>query len=93
MNSWFDMYEATVSSDKKAQFKKLVADGKDEEAMKLCHEIYNQDDIMKSVNHLVDLIKEELKFVPIENIIIGGFSQGAMVSLATSLHLKDHFDG
>jgi lysophospholipase-2 len=31
--------------------------------------------------------------VKLENIIIGGFSQGCIVSLATALHLKDRLEG
>lgn len=48
---------------------------------------------MQSVNLLIDLIKEEQKHVKLENIIIGGFSQGCIVSLATALHLKDKLEG
>ena len=51
----------------------------------------NQDDVASSVNLLNKLIEQESKSVPdqdVSRIFIGGFSQGAMVSLATLISWK-----
>ena len=52
---------------------------------------FNQDDIMKSVALLNDLIEKEAKKLPNQDhgrIIIGGFSQGAMMALSTLIAWK-----
>jgi predicted esterase len=41
--------------------------------------------IMESVNKIHGLVNEEAKHVPSERIVVGGFSQGAAVSLLVSL--------
>lgn len=41
--------------------------------------------IMESVNKVHALVAEEAKHVPSERIVVGGFSQGAALSLLVSL--------
>ena len=54
-------------------------------------EAINQEDLKKSVAVLNELIQEEVKTLPdqdVGRIIIGGFSDGCMVSLATLISWK-----
>jgi len=52
---------------------------------------FSEEDIMKSVALLNDLIEQEAKKLPnqdVGRVIIGGFSQGCMVSLSTLISWK-----
>ena len=76
MASWFDIFELTP---------RTIPD------LKQIRSMLNQDDVTTSVKLLNDLIDQELKTLPnqdLSRIFIGGFSQGAMVSLATLMTWK-----
>lgn len=50
-------------------------------------ETYDEDEkgILESVNKIHQLVDEEAKSVPEDRIVVGGFSQGAAISLLVSL--------
>jgi predicted esterase len=52
---------------------------------------YNQDQILESVNTVIDLIKDEGEVLDgqYDHIFIGGFDKGCCVALATYLQFQD----
>lgn len=87
MNSWYDIFENKNQIDRV----KLLQEGKHEEVQNDIWNRYNQDDMIKSSDHLLELIEEEKKLLKDQSasrIFIGGMSQGCEVALATLLRYK-----
>lgn len=87
MNSWYDIFENKNQIDRV----KLLQEDKHEEVQNDIWNRYNQDDMIKSSDHLLELIEEEKKLLKDQSasrIFIGGMSQGCEVALATLLRYK-----
>lgn len=87
MNSWYDIFENESAMDRVAMLK----EGKFDEVQRDIWKRYNQEDIVKSSEVLIELIEEERKLFKdgsASKILIGGMSQGCEVALATLLRYK-----
>ena len=71
LNSWFNVYNFSYA---KANDLKAI------------QKLYCQDDLRETIALLKDIIIDEQKLLPnqdLSRIFLGGFSQGAMVSIST----------
>ena len=73
---------------------KLIMEGKKGQALNMIFSKYDQAQVQDSINLAMDLITEEAALLDgkLDKIIIGGFSQGAMISMGTLLRLSSKFD-
>ena len=90
MTSWFDIFSIGENEDESPNYDGL----KDPEILKKARSEYSQKDLIESSDFLIKLIEKEAEEVrSTKNVFIGGFSQGAILSLATFLRYDKSLGG
>lgn len=88
MNSWFDIYKLSDESDMTGI--NMLKNGQTAELATMIRKEHSQKDLVEASDLQIKLVEEEAAKLngDFSKIIIGGFSQGCMVSLTTHMRYQ-----
>lgn len=76
--------------------RELAADDREGQALSLLYSKYKDATIMATVDHIIKLIEQERVLLgadtALNRIMLGGCSQGTIVTLATLMRIHERYD-